>query len=123
MPPKCQIIWDYGSPNVQINFGLKNHIFCTFQIIWAAQIILGCTNYFGMHKLFITAQIILNIELDNIVKFISNVLRFWIHKDSIDFHRILMDPEFYGFLKNPLTVFKDLSEFHKVKDSLKIFKI
>jgi len=56
-------------------------------------------------------------------EFISNVLRFQIHKDSIDFHRILMDLEFYGFLKNPLTVFKDLSGFHKVKDSVKIFKI
>jgi hypothetical protein len=64
MPPKSQIIWKYGRPNVQINFGLKNHIFCTFQIIWAAQIILECTNYFGMYKLFWNIQIILEYNLN-----------------------------------------------------------
>ena len=34
---------DYDRQNVQIHFVLTNHVFCTTQIIWAAQINLGCT--------------------------------------------------------------------------------
>ena len=53
---------------------------------------------------------------------ISNFLEVQIYKDSVNFHRILKDPQFYGLLKNPMTNFKDLLGSYKLSDPLRIPK-
>jgi len=50
----------------------------------------------------------------NYSNYISNIFEVQIHKDSVNHHRILKYPQFYGFLKNPSINFKDPLGFHKL---------